>query len=400
MIWAKVPVFQLMSRLVLACLVTTMALAARAHEVQPAISNLTIADGAVTIDIEMALEAPLAGIDLDGLSNTNEAENAELYDALRALDPAALEAELRAAWPELQQSITLMAGETPVAPQLNSVTVPEVGFFESARPSVIRLSGVLPDDGTPVIFGWDGALGPLVVRQQGVEAGYTGYLTGGALSNPIPRGAASGHDAADVAWTYLVAGFDHIIPKGPDHILFVLGLFFFALHWAPLLWQVTAFTLAHSVTLCLATLGIIAIPAEWMWLVEALIALSITYVAVENVLRPAMGWLRPAVVFAFGLLHGLGFASVLGEFGLPQGQFVLALLTFNLGVEAGQLAVIFAAFLVIVLARALAEIARLGDEEALVRDLPVIYRAVSLVGSLVIAAVGAYWFVERIGLLP
>ncbi|MEO1453816.1 MAG: HupE/UreJ family protein [Pseudomonadota bacterium] len=399
MTWAKVPVFQLMSRLVLACLVIAIPLVAHAHEVRPAISNLTIADGAVTIDIEMALEAPLAGIDLDGLSNTNDAENAELYDTLRALGPAALEAELRAAWPALQRSITLMAGETPVEPQLDGVTVPEVGFVESARPSVLRLSGALPDDGTPVVFGWDAALGPLVVRQQGVEAGYTGYLTGGRLSDPIPRGEA-GHSAAEMAWTYLVAGFDHIIPKGLDHILFVLGLFFFALHWAPLLWQVTAFTLAHSVTLGLATLGVIAIPADWMWLVEALIALSITYVAVENVLRPAMGWLRPAVVFAFGLLHGLGFASVLGEFGLPQGQFVLALLAFNLGVEAGQLAVILAAFVVIVLARALAEIARLGDEEALVRDLPVIYRAVSIVGSLVIAAVGAYWFVERIGLLP
>ncbi|MEO1155092.1 MAG: hypothetical protein AAFX59_14695 [Pseudomonadota bacterium] len=150
MTWAKVPVFQLMSRLVLACLVIAIPLVAHAHEVRPAISNLTIADGAVTIDIEMALEAPLAGIDLDGLSNTNDAENAELYDTLRALGPAALEAELRAAWPALQRSITLMAGETPVEPQLEGVTVPEIGFVESARPSVLRLSGALPDDGTPV----------------------------------------------------------------------------------------------------------------------------------------------------------------------------------------------------------------------------------------------------------
>lgn len=388
-----------MSRLMLASMLFVAAIAARAHEVQPAISDVTITGDTVSIAIEMTLEAPLAGVDLDGLTDTNEAENAEAYDQLRALDPTALEAELRAAWPALSQSITLNAGETALTPELQGVAVPEVGDVETPRQSVIRLTSTLPDDGSPVVFGWDAGLGALVVRQQGVENGYTGYLTGGALSDPIPRGQGAGQSAAQVAWTYLVAGFDHIIPKGLDHILFVLGLFFFALKWGPLLWQVTAFTLAHTVTLGLATLGVINIPGEWMWLVEALIALSITYVAVENVLRPAMGWLRPAVVFGFGLLHGLGFASVLGEFGLPQGQFVLSLLAFNVGVEVGQLAVILGAFAVIALARALADVAQLDDEEALARDLPVIYRSVSLVGSLVIAVVGAYWFFERIGLI-
>ncbi|MEM9975793.1 MAG: HupE/UreJ family protein, partial [Pseudomonadota bacterium] len=125
--------------------------------------------------------------------------------------------------------------------------------------------------------------------------------------------------------------------------------------------------------------------------------LSIAYVAIENLLRPTMGWARPIVVFGFGLLHGFGFASVLGDFGLPQGQFLSALLAFNIGVEVGQLAVIVAAFLLLVLARLASDVARLEDEEAVVRDFPVIYRAVSLVGSIAIAIVGVYWFFERVG---
>ncbi|MEL6644347.1 MAG: HupE/UreJ family protein [Pseudomonadota bacterium] len=396
----RVSVRALMSRLVLSLAMLCNCGTATGHEVQPAIADIVVTDEQVTIDIEIALEAPLVGIDLEGLTDTNESELADAYDAMRALGPAELEAKLREGWPRLRTLIVLRAGDTALTPDLGTVTVPEVGDITWVRPSIIQLVAPLPDDGTPVVFGWHPSLGALVLRQQGVDDGYTGYLIGGALSDPIPRGAGGARAAADVALAYVVAGFDHIIPKGLDHILFVLGLFFFALKWGPILWQVTAFTVAHTITLGLATLGIITIPDSSMWLVEALIALSIVYVAVENVLRPEMGWVRPAVVFGFGLLHGLGFASVLGDFGLPAGQFLLALLSFNVGVELGQLAVILLGFLAVILARGLADVADLDDEEALVRDLPVIYRGVSLVGSLVIAVIGAYWFVERIGLLP
>jgi len=142
-----------------------------------------------------------------------------------------------------------------------------------------------------------------------------------------------------VFWRFVVEGFEHIIPKGLDHILFVFGLFLFSLAWRPLLAQITAFTLAHTVTLGLATLSVITIPTAQMWLIEALIAISIAYVAIENILRPKLGWWRIVVVFGFGLLHGLGFASVLGNLGLAQGQFVLSLIAFNIGVEFGQLTV-------------------------------------------------------------
>jgi hypothetical protein len=117
-----------------------------------------------------------------------------------------------------------------------------------------------------------------------------------------------------------------------------------------------------------------------MWLVEALIAISIAYVAVENILRPKLGWWRILVVFGFGLLHGLGFASVLGDLGLAQGQFILSLIAFNIGVELGQLAVIAAAFVLFALP--------LGRSA--------MYRPVVVIpGSLAIAFVGLWWAFER-----
>jgi len=113
-------------------------------------------------------------------------------------------------------------------------------------------------------------------------------------------------------WIFIKAGVQHIIPKGLDHILFVLGLFFSSLLLGSLLWQITAFTLAHTITLALAALGLLQIPSS---IVEPIIALSIAWIAIENcVFKKPKKW-NPFVVFCFGLLHGLGFAAVLTVYG-------------------------------------------------------------------------------------
>jgi len=142
---------------------------------------------------------------------------------------------------------------------------------------------------------------------------------------------------------YLKSGFEHIIPKGLDHILFVVGLFFASILLGTLFWQITAFTLAHSITLGLATMGLINVSTS---LVEPLIALSIVWVAIENCLFTKTKKWRPLLVFSFGLLHGLGFAAVLTDFGLPKTDLVSSLLAFNIGVELGQLTIIFVALLI------------------------------------------------------
>lgn len=176
---------------------------------------------------------------------------------------------------------------------------------------------------------------------------------------------------------FIKAGIDHIVPKGLDHILFVLGLFFSSLVLVSLLWQVSAFTLAHTITLALAALSIVEVPGS---IVEPLIALSIVWIAVENIVYTETNKWRPLIVFGFGLLHGLGFAAVLSEYGLPEGSLVPSLLAFNIGVELGQL-------LVLVIAAALVWFVR---KKSWYR------RRIQIPASLLIALVGLFWFIERV----
>jgi HupE / UreJ protein len=145
----------------------------------------------------------------------------------------------------------------------------------------------------------------------------------------------------DAALVYLKLGYTHILPLGLDHILFVLSLFLLSPKLKPLLWQATAFTIAHSVTLGLAMYQIIRPPAG---IVEPMIALSILYVSVENIFSPRLKASRIGVVFLFGLIHGLGFAGALGQLGLPPQAYLLSLVMFNAGVELGQVTVILLAW--------------------------------------------------------
>ena len=179
---------------------------------------------------------------------------------------------------------------------------------------------------------------------------------------------------------YIVQGFVHILPRGLDHILFVLALFLFAKSFSTLLWQVSAFTLAHTITLALGIYGIVQLPSS---IVEPLIALSILYVAVENVYRAkstTVSHTRMPVIFAFGLLHGLGFASVLSDVGLTESQYALSLISFNVGVELGQLSVIAIAFL------CLAPVMKKSwYQSRLVKTL-----------NITIAITATYWLIERV----
>lgn len=148
----------------------------------------------------------------------------------------------------------------------------------------------------------------------------------------------------DVALIYLKLGFTHIIPLGIDHILFVLSLFFLNPKLKVVIWQATAFTVAHSITLGLAMYGLISPPT---YIIEPVIALSIMFVAIENIISDELKPSRILIVFGFGLIHGMGFASVLTDLGLQKNQFLTSLLTFNLGVELGQIAVILLSWFLI-----------------------------------------------------
>ncbi|MGR3272222.1 HupE/UreJ family protein [Thalassococcus profundi] len=415
---------------------------AAAHEVSPAIADLTVTDGRAEFELAFSAEAVIAGVDLEGVQDTNATDQAAEVDALRALPPEELEARLRETVPDMVAAMDLRVDGEPVPLEVESIAIPPVGNVDLTRSTVLVLSGPVPQGAGVAEMQWPAEYGTLILRQQGVEEPYTGYLTGGEGSGEI---ALAGGDA-ETGWQaflrYIPVGFEHIVPLGLDHILFVLGLFFLSTRLGPLLWQVSAFTLAHTVTLALGALGYVSVPAS---IVEPIIAASIVFVAVENVVSNGLSRWRPLVVFVFGLLHGLGFASVLGEFGLPQGQFVPALLGFNVGVEIGQLSVIAAAFALVwvalrvdavdmadrsglvfygVLAVAFLALAFITPETDLAAVLGVApqvffiplaglsllcllsvvnvdkldsYRTfVAVPASVVIALVGAWWFVERV----
>jgi hypothetical protein len=178
-----------------------------------------------------------------------------------------------------------------------------------------------------------------------------------------------------ISWA--VIGYQHIIPFGLDHIVFVLGLFFLSTQLSTLFYQVSCFTVAHSLTLGLATLGIVSVPAA---IVEPLIAASIMFIALDNLYSEHLARYRLVVVTLFGLLHGLGFASALSELIVPAENFFSSLLLFNLGVELGQLTVLVLAFLAVGWLRSWTEYSN----------------RVARPATVTIAGVGAYWLVKRV----
>ena len=374
-------------------LVITMVQASLAHEVRPAIADVVLTEDQIAIEFRLNAEPLLAGIDLQGLGDTNEAPEAEEYDILRALSPEDLAERVQVEWPDLQSGFLVDANGTAVSLDLDDLEVSDEANIDLPRDTTLLLSGALPPDGSDVRVGWVSKNGPLILRQTSdAEDAYTGFLDGGVMSDPLPRTGTATESSWSVFFRYIAVGFDHIVPKGLDHILFVLGLFFLSLHLRPLITQVTIFTLAHTITLALASLGYVKISPA---IVEPLIAASIVYVAVENIFTSRITWWRPIVIFGFGLLHGLGFASVLGEFGLAPGRFVAGLIGFNVGVEIGQLTVIGIALGLLWLAVGAAKLKQLDHLEEMVRDEEVMYQAFSIIGSIIIAVIGAYWVIER-----
>ena len=353
----------------LVLLLALLPLRLMAHEVRPAIADLTVADGTVTLEIALNAEAMIAGVDLDDLVDTDETPLSDTVDTLRALEPEALGQRLTALAPQIAEGLDLRADGAAVALALSGFTVDPVGDVSLPRDSQVVFTGAVPEGTQAVTVTWPRGYGALVLRQQGVVEPFTGYLAGGEISPVIPLAGLEPPTAMGTFAEYIPVGFDHILPKGLDHILFVLGLFFLSTRLGPLIWQVSAFTLAHTITLALAALGVVSIPGS---IVEPLIAASIVYVAVENIVSDKLHRWRPLVVFVFGLLHGLGFASVLAEFGLPQSQFIPALIGFNVGVEVGQLTVIAAAFVLVWLAQ------RVDRGQADYRSAQIVYGVLAL----------------------
>ena len=181
-----------------------------------------------------------------------------------------------------------------------------------------------------------------------------------------------------VVFFYILLGFQHIIPEGLDHILFVLSLFFLDSRLKPVILQASCFTIAHTFTLIMTSQGFINPPSQ---LVETVISASIVFVALENIFIGKLKSWRYLIIFAFGLIHGMGFATALNETGLPRNTFFTALISFNVGVEIGQIAVILIAYFLV---------GKWFSEKVWYR------KRVILPLSMLIAIIAAYWTFERL----
>lgn len=364
------------------CLLLCVAfvLPAQAHEIRPAVMTVAVESGRCSVEVTLNLEALLAGVSPEH-RDTDQSPNSHEYASLRALPPAAL----RDRWQEFEAhflaGMDIRADGRRLPSRVVVIEIPAIDDTRLARITRLKLEFDLPNSASELRFAYAAAFGSSVWRVPGADGRLQAvWLQGGRASDAYVIGVGlRAPTRFEIATQYTALGFTHILPKGLDHILFVLGLFLLGTTLAPLLWQVTAFTVAHTITLALSMYGVVALSPA---LVEPLIAASIVVVAVENMFTRRLHAWRVFVVFGFGLLHGLGFAGVLSEIGLPREEFVTGLIAFNVGVEIGQLAVIALAW-------------------ALLRypfgAQPWYRTRVVLPLSALIALTGLYWTLERIG---
>ena len=354
--------------------------------VKPALIEInTHVDGKVNVEIRASIEALLTGINAQ-YKNTKDAPTASEYDVLRAMSAEELKSQFVQFHQNMLDSIFLKTESGVVALSISSVDIPEPGYTKVPRISVIELSGVIPSSAKTLQWYYPERYGDNAVRVRQIDEdnekwhwSQWQWLRNDQVSDVFSlQEVFAKRSTSEVILSYLVVGFEHIIPKGTDHLLFILGIFLLSLHLKPLLWQVTMFTLAHTITLGLSMNGLISLPAN---IVEPLIALSIAYIGIENIFHKSLHKSRLVLVFIFGLLHGLGFAGVLADFGMPDEDFAIALISFNVGVELAQLAVIVAAF------------AAVGFW---FRHKPWYRKVIIVPGSALIAITGLLWTVQRI----
>jgi hydrogenase/urease accessory protein HupE len=327
------------------------AASAYAHQQGVSYSDVQIGQGVVQFDLVLSTHD--LAVDVDG-------------------DGTVTDAEVRSRAPRLQRifdsALAVEAGGVACPLTLdNSFVVPP----ESVR---FRLRGPCPSELPVRVVVRLGSL--TAVDGQNLAKIRVGTLLAEHVFTRSDAEASVGTASAGVWPTFrrfFLLGIEHIA-TGYDHILFLLALLLVGGGWRPLLAIVTAFTIAHSVTLSLAVLDVVQLPSR---LVESAIALSIAWVALENLLLDRQHG-RWRITFAFGLMHGFGFASVLREMHLPRAGVVTSLLAFNLGVEAGQLIVVLVTYPVV----------------ALIERSPR-RRAIVAVASAAILVLALWWFRER-----
>ena len=364
---------------------TLFSIGAISHEIRPSIADYKIEENILYFDIRLNAELILSGIDASNITDTNSSPLSATYDDLRSLTRENLKILLIESWDDIQSKINLNINDVPTKFELVNIYIEANRDFEISRDSIISLKHKLDEDDEFLTFKWNEKYGPIIIREinelKKEDDLYTEYLQAGLQTDKIFIKSENTQSIFKSIINYFILGIQHIIPKGLDHILFIVGLFFFSVTLRPLLIQVTMFTIAHSITLIFVSVSYINVNPL---IVEPIIALSIAYVGIENIFKQYVKeYLRYIIIFFFGLLHGLGFALVLSDIGYQSSKLILNLISFNLGIEAAQIFIIL--FLYILLG------IKFSNKKY--------YRYIFQVPvSLFIALVGIYWFFERINM--
>ena len=248
--------------ILLVSLLSTMT--SSAHEIRPSIVDISFTkNGSYKMSIKTNLEAMLAEIGAEH-TDTSNSNNAQRYNNLRKMPFNTLIQEFSTFEANLIEKIQLNFNGSPQKISVESVDIPDIGDIELARDSTINFVGTMPDNTINLSWKWDASFGNAILRVSSDKQPelYSNYLTGGELSIRIPVSGIKAPSKWEQFKNYIQIGFVHIIPKGLDHILFVIGLFLLSTQLRPLLIQITSFTLAHSVTLALGIYGIVIYPLQ------------------------------------------------------------------------------------------------------------------------------------------
>ncbi|KUJ86063.1 hypothetical protein AVO45_03620 [Ruegeria marisrubri] len=346
-----------------------------ADAVSATVADFRVENGLFFLELQIDAEAFLSGIELGNVTGNADRANADSYKSLRAMPSVQLEPLVRNFFREWKNALAIEAGGR-LELSYEGARIPVVGNPEEPRSTVLLMTAELPPNARSVRVTWPQGAGPVVLRQQGVKAPYTGFLRGGETSPPIPLAGGASMAPKDSFQAHIPVGFGRIFPDGKEQILFMLGLFFLSPRTRPLTVQFGVFSLALAGGLAARLLGSIAVPAD---ILASLVAASVTLVALENVFVRRLHLWRLLAVLAFGALHGIALAGDLDGVGLPPAQLVAAMSGVYVGAELALLTVMAAAF------------AAVG---VWFRRKPWYRGRIAIPASVIIAFIGGFWLVQ------
>lgn len=354
-----------------------------ADVLKPALVEITIFDNnEIQIELDLSIEAAMSSISTSS-KNTKNSPFEDKYNTLRALGPDELKAKFLPFEIDFRKDFDLLINNKPLSLELTEINIGNIGYKKRARKTILTYTGYSNDWIRTIQWKYNKKYGDNAIRYQIFEKDKYNWskwtwLRDGKSTDAIELNNPRPESFIERSVQFVKIGFDHVIPMGWDHILFIVGMALSSLVLRNLIILVSTFTIAHTITLGIATAGLVEVPGA---IVEPIIAFSIAYVAIENLFGKVAIIRKSFIVFFFGLIHGLGFASMLREFDMTPDNFINTLISFNIGVELAQILIVLSILLILLLFKKY----NLNYQKYIV--VPV---------SVIISLIGIYWGIERI----